>query len=61
MAPHAILVSDWLISKQIFFSETARPNELNIGKKHIWQVLYKECSFRTDLLTNMVAKGNSCF
>jgi hypothetical protein len=28
--PQAILVSDWLISKKIFFSETAFPNELAI-------------------------------
>jgi hypothetical protein len=51
--PRAILVSDWLMLKKIFSSETAWPNGAKLGRKHLCKILYKTSSFGSIRPTNM--------
>ena len=59
--PRAILVSDWLLFKKIFSSETAWQNGAKLGRKHLCKILYKASSFGSIRPTNMAAKINSFF
>jgi hypothetical protein len=57
--PRAILVSDWLLFKKIFSSETAWQNGANLGRKHLCKILYKASSFGSIRPTNMAVKISS--
>jgi hypothetical protein len=56
-----MLVSGWTISEKNFSSETAWPNQMKLGWKHLLKDLYRDCPYRPDPSTTMAAIGNSCF
>jgi hypothetical protein len=54
---------NWLSSfrEEDFKKSTNLKQELPVAAMLTWKVLYKDCSFISDPLTNMAATGHSCF
>jgi hypothetical protein len=52
-------VSDWLLFKKFFSSETAWPNGAKLGRKHLCKILYKASSFGSIRPANMATKINT--
>ena len=52
--PRAILVSDQLLFKKIFSSETAWQNGAKLGRKHLCKILYKASSFGSIRLPRLI-------
>jgi hypothetical protein len=51
------LYTDIRIELQIYASKTLQPNELKLGRNHLWKVLYKDCSLKISQLETRIACG----
>ena len=58
--PQAIIVSDWQIFKNLLLWNRM-DKWTKLSRKHLWKVLYGNCSFRPNPLTNTAATVDSCF
>jgi hypothetical protein len=51
------LEAQWAEPVNSFSSEAAWSNDMKLGKKHLWKILYRDYSLRFDPFTNMAATG----
>jgi hypothetical protein len=54
-ASYQVSVVAMFINRSGFSSENPKPNELKLGRKNLWKVFSKECTFCYDPLPNMAA------
>jgi hypothetical protein len=55
------LLMDRVAITNLYRGQTAWLNEPKLGRKHLWAVLYKECSFCSNPFTKMAVTGNCYF